>query len=261
MHYDFADQYRSRSSRVHGLDPRVKVSGALAYILAVSLAQDGSWLVFGFFLSLMLVMTCASELGVTFTLRRSYIALPFVLAAIALPFTTPGPEAARLPALGWAITTPGLIRFTSILIRSWLAVQAAILLTATTRFPDLLWALHALRFPRLLVSTVGFMYRYIFVLADEALRLIRARASRSARVAGARRRSWIWHGRVAGSMVGSLFIRALERSERVYAAMLARGYDGTIRVPQTFRIRSVDWLAMTAIFLLLASPLMLDWMY
>lgn len=261
MHYDFVDQYRFRTSYVHRLDPRVKVSIALAFILVVSLTREGSWPVFAFFLVLLLVMTRASDLGISFTLRRSYIALPFVLAALAVPFTVPGPEVARLPGLEWTISTPGLIRFTSILIRSWLAVQIAILLIATTRFPDLLWALYALRFPRVLVATIGFMYRYIYVLADEALRLIRARTSRSARIPGAPRRSWVWHGKIAGSMVGSLFIRAMERSERVYAAMLARGYDGQMRLLQPFRMRSNDWLAIAVLMLLMASPLALDWMY
>jgi cobalt/nickel transport system permease protein len=261
LHFDLADQYRLRNSIVHRLDPRVKVGTALAYILVASLTREGAWLVFTSFFALLLLMTWASDLGLTFTLRRSYIAFPFVLAALALPFTTPGVEVARLPGLGWTISAPGLVRFFSILIRSWLAVQVAILLTATTRFSDLLWALHTLRFPRLLVSTIGFMYRYIFVLADEALRLMRARAARSARVAGAPRPSWMWQGKVAGSMVGSLFLRALERSERVYAAMLARGYDGQVRVLQPFRMRSLDWLVLAMLMVVLASPLALDWVY
>ncbi len=88
----------------------------------------------------------------------------------------------------------------------------------------------ALALPRILVATVSFMYRYIFVIAEEALRLMRARDSRSARVEGRKSggSGW-WRAGILGNMVGSLFLRSYERSERVYAAMQARGYDGEPR--------------------------------
>jgi cobalt/nickel transport system permease protein len=228
------------------------------YILALSLIPEGSWLIFIFFFALILVAVYLADIDFTFTIRRSFIVLPFVLAAVALPFTTPGSSLFKIPGLGWKVTEPGMIRFLSILVRSWLAVQAAILLTATTRFPDLLWALGALRFPQPLVSTIGFMYRYLFVLADEALRMIRARAARSAQVPGRARPPIRWHGRVAGSMVGSLFLRALARSERVYAAMLARGYDGHMRSLIGFRMTNIDWVVFILVILLLIAPLIIS---
>ena len=108
-------------------------------------------------------------------MRRSYIALPFVLAAAALPFTVPGPELLRVPGLGWAVSEPGVERFATIVVRTWMAVQAALLPTATTAFPDLLWGLSALRLPAILVALLGLMYRYLFLAGDEALRMLRAR--------------------------------------------------------------------------------------
>lgn len=258
MHYDLSDQYHHRPSLIHHLDPRVKVVVTFFYILALSLTPEGSWWIFSFFLVLILTAVWLADLDLVFTIKRSYIVLPFVLAAIALPFTMPGSSLLKIPGLGWMVTEPGMIRFVSILARSWMAVQAAILLTATTRFPDLLWALGAIRFPKLLVSTIGFMYRYLFVLADEGLRMIRARAARSAQIPGNARPSLRWHGRVAGSMVGSLFLRALARSERVYAAMLARGYDGHMRSLIRFNMTNSDWIAFVLAVLLLVTPLILS---
>jgi cobalt/nickel transport system permease protein len=258
LHYDLTDQYHHRSSLIHHLDPRVKVVVTFLYILALSITPEGTWWIFGFFFALLLAMVWLTHLGLVFAIRRSFIVLPFVLAAVALPFTTPGSILLRVPGLGWTVTEPGVIRFVSILIRSWLAVQAAILMTATTRFPDLLWALGALRFPKPLVSTIGFMYRYLFVLADEALRMIRARAARSAQVPGRNRPSISWLGRVAGSMVGRLFLRALSRSERVYAAMLARGYDGHMRSLIRFRMTNLDWFTFVVTVLFLVTPLILS---
>lgn len=260
MHYDLTDQYRPQTSILHHLDPRVKVLAAIGYILAVSLTPEGTWWAFAFFFIVLLFAVFLSRLGLFFTMRRSFIALPFILAAFAVPFTTPGPIIWQIPGLNWAVSEPGLIRFLSILARSWLTVQAAILLTAVTRFTNILWALRSLRFPGILISTIGFMYRYLFVLVDEATRMMRARASRSARIPGSSRQSIYWQGKVAGAMVGSLFLRALERSERVYLAMLSRGYDGCMRSLTQFQMRQRDWISLVAVSLLLIVPLSLDWM-
>ncbi len=65
------------------------------------------------------------------------------------------------------------------------------------------------------MSTISFMYRYLAVLSDEASRLVRARASRSADLTGHGGGSIRWRAGVVGGMVGSLFIRSYERSERV----------------------------------------------
>jgi cobalt/nickel transport system permease protein len=257
LHYDLTDQYLDRDSIIHSLDPRVKVFATLAYVLTVSLTLEGTWWAFGVSFTILLVISWMACLKAVSVIRRSYVVLPFVLAAILLPFTMPGPILYRIPIVGWSISQPGLIRFLSILLRSWLAVQAAILLTLTTRFTDLLWALGAFRLPRPLVSTIGFMYRYLFVLVDEARRMRCARAARSATPEGTPRPSIIWQGRVTGAMVGSLFLRALDRSERVYAAMLSRGYDGHMRSLMDFRMGIIDWTAILVVGLVLSSLLTL----
>lgn len=253
MHFDFSDPYQHRLSVVHRLDPRVKVVATLLMILAIGITPEGQWWAFWVQFLLLILAVGYARLGLLFTIRRSFIALPFILAALAVPFTVAGPELYRLPLIGWSISETGLVRFLSILLRAWLAVQVAILLTASTRVSDLFWALGALRLPRILVATISFMYRYLFVLADEASRMLRARASRCSQIRGRRSRSLVWQGRVAGSMVGNLFLRSLERSERVYAAMLSRGYDGQIRTLRRFHMGLSDWIAVTLIMVLVAA--------
>jgi cobalt/nickel transport system permease protein len=255
MHFDLTDQYRPRASFIHHLDPRVKVVVVLGFVLAAGLMPIGAWGGFAVLLLLALSASLASGLGLTFALRRSYIVLPFALVALPLLFTVPGEVIYQMPFSGWTITAQGLERFLSLMSRSWISIQAAILLTAATPFPDVLWALGALRVPHLLVATIGFMYRYFFVLADETARMLRARAARSAEVEGRGKPSPLWQGRVAGHMVGNLFLRALERSERVHAAMLARGYTG--RMPSLARrtMRWIDWLTVLTAPLLLVGLL------
>jgi cobalt/nickel transport system permease protein len=93
-----------------------------------------------------------------------------------------------------------------------------ILLSNTTRFTDILGVLREIGIPSLLVTVLALMYRYLFVLIDEAERMTRARASRT--FAAGRLRLW----KSAASVVSQMFIRSSERAERIYAAMLARGW-------------------------------------
>ena len=166
MHLHLADRYRVGTSPVHRLDPRVKILLVLTYILGLTLAAPGAWASYAAFLAVILTAAGLSGLGFAYALRRSYVAVPFVLAAAALPFTVRGPTLSALPVLGWPVSELGLVLFLSIGLRTWLAVQAAILLTATTPFPSLLWGLGALRVPPALVAVVGLMYRYLFLAGD-----------------------------------------------------------------------------------------------
>ena len=111
-----------------------------------------------------------------------------------------------------------------------------------------------LRVPRLFVAIIGFMYRYLAVLGDEAQRIMRARAARSAEPEdGHGGGSIAWRARVTGGMVGALFLRTYERSERIYAAMQARGFEGTFRHMELRRIQAAEWVTLFAALLLLAA--------
>jgi len=265
MHVHFLDPYRPRRSPVHSLDGRVKLVLALAFIFSVALTPSGAWPVYILLFSLVLCAEVISDLGVRYVLKRSLLAFPFVLAALPVIFTTSGAAALELTLGPWtlAITQPGLERFLSIACKSWISVQAAVVLAASTPFPDLLAAMRAIHVPRLLVAIFSLMWRYLFVLVDEALRLMRARAARSARSADPALKvggSLAWRARVAGGIAGSLFLRAIERSDRIYMAMVSRGYDGEVRLMPSPGLRPVHWaillsgLAVLA-FLLLAAYL------
>lgn len=231
MHIHLTDLYRSGQSIGHRLDPRVKVVSAVLIILFISLTPIGAWPAYILLWAVVTAMVLLAEISPWFILRRSLIALPFALAAVTLIFTVPGRTILELPAVGWTISAEGLTRFGSIVVKSWLSVQVAVILAFTTHFTDLLWALHSLRIPKLLIAIISFMYRYLFVLADEAFRMQRARQARSAAPAGGAKAggSVAWRAKVTGWMAGQLFLRSYERSERVYQAMAARGYRGEIR--------------------------------
>jgi len=237
----FADRYVHRSTAIHRADARVKLPATLLYILAISLTDEGAWGVLALLAVPIVVLAAGARLGPWLLVRRSLLALPFVAAAVPLMFTRPGEVILEVPLFGWDASHEGVVAVATILAKSWLSVLVAVLLTATTPIVEMLRALRVLGLPRLLVSTVFFTYRYFFVIGEEAQRLMRARDSRSAAVPGRRAGGTVWwRATILGHMVGSLFARSLDRSERVYAAMQARGFTGELRFMSTPAIRGLD---------------------
>jgi cobalt/nickel transport system permease protein len=224
----FLDRYLQGSSAVHRLDPRLKLLATLAFVLVTTSMPPHAGAAFVLLASLALGVALLSQVPLLDALRRSMVVLPFAgIAAVSLPFTQGGQVLWAWDPLGWrfGITDRGLLLFAVVMAKAWLSVLVSGLLVATTRVPDLLAALRVLGVPDVLVSIVSFMVRYLFVLVDEAMRLRTAREARSAGTGGTLR----WRARVLGGMIGSLFIRSYERSERIYAAMRSRCFDGQVR--------------------------------
>lgn len=210
------------------LDPRIRVVVAVLLIGGIVITPDSAFPAYPLLWALLGSLAASSRISPWQLARQAGIVLPFALAAVSLPFTQASEP--LITVVGLTITETGVIRFGAVLLKSWLAAQVGLLLAKTTPFTDLLWALESLRVPAVLIAIIGFMYRYLFIHQEEAQQLIRARAARSgaipSRKAGG---SAVWRAQVAGGMVGNLFLRSYERSERVYAAMLARGYKGQLR--------------------------------
>ncbi len=201
------------------------------FIIFLNLNHSTNYLVFLLFYGLLLFLIILSKIPSRVLAKRTLIALPFLLAAIPLIFEGQSSWVVHIPIGNFRIglSMDGIERFFDIVIKATISIQAAILLTSTTRFPDLLYGLRSLRVPPVFVSVFGLTWRFLFVLVDETQRMIHARESRSSSssirhncVGG----SLFWRAKVTGGMAGSLLIRSLGRSDRIYQAMLSRGYDG-----------------------------------
>ena len=247
MHFDAFDRYHEKESFLHRLDPRIKTVVTILFIVSNALLPDGAWVALLCAWLFLLAANALSRLGIFYTLKRSLIALPFALIAVTVLFSTPGKPlfSFSLLSLDFIITDTGLTRFVSILIRSWLSVQMAILLVSATRFPDLIHALEHLRVPAVLTTIIAFLYRYLFVLVDEVYRLLRAREARSASMQGHKSGGGLlWRTRVAGSMTGQLFLRSYERSDRIYNAMISRGYAGHLYTLNPHEMKAGDYFTL-----------------
>jgi len=227
MKHSFLDRYSDRDSVVHRLDPRGKLVVTFAFIAAVVLTPFGSWLAYGLYFAIIAALIALSRLPVSHFIKRSLVIIPFVLLVAAfVPFFKEGEVAFSFNIWAWhlSVTHSGLQLLSSILAKAWLSILSLILLTSTTSFTKILKGLEQLRMPKVIVMIMSFMYRYIFLLTDEVMRMKQARDSRN--FGGGRK---LWQIGTVGNMIGTLFIRSYERGERVYASMVARGFDGHSR--------------------------------
>jgi cobalt/nickel transport system permease protein len=211
------------ASPVHRLDPRAKIVGLVSVTVVAVTTPLEDWLVFAVCVAVLAAVALGARVRVGELWRRARFILPLVLLAGAfLPFVRHGGEEYALGPL--TVHQQGLEVFATVAIKATIGTISAVLLGATTTFPSVLRGLEAMRVPRLLVLIASFMYRYLFVIVEETGRM------RSALAARAYRPRTALHAGALGRMATAMFLRTYSRGERVYLAMLARGYDG--RMPQ-----------------------------
>lgn len=240
--------YTDNRGLIHRTDARVKVIFILAFLIFLNLTPSNAWPAHLLFFALIFFLALVSRVGMDLILKRSLSAMPFVLAALPLIFTshTPQDQITLLNGLHITYSVEGLSRFSSIALKSWISVIAAVLLAATTQFPDQLKALEWIKVPKLFVTIIALMWRYMFVISDEVTRLLRARTSRSAIAAESSPigGTIFWRAQITGGMAGSLFLRSIERSDRIYAAMLSRGYTGELLPNETSSLSKRELLTL-----------------
>lgn len=249
------DRYLVRESAVHAADARLKFVVTVGFILSLSLLPVGAFVALGMAWLAVVAASVAARVGWLRTTKGAFFALPFLLAAAPLVITRKADPLGEIDLGLFTLTASGegLKMFATIALKSWVSVQAALLLSFTTPFHELVDALRRLRLPALMVAIISFMYRYIAVLSGESSRMMRARAARSASLDGRGGGSLVWRAKVVGAMVGSLFLRAYERSERVYAAMQSRGFSGEIRHMGGRELRRGEWFGLVATAVVLCA--------
>lgn len=239
-----------QTSWVHRIDPRAKVLTTLFYIVMVvsvdkyALAQLLPFLLFP------VVLLGSSNLPASFFLRKIALVAPF---AFFLGIFNPFFDRAIIMHIGTIGVSGGWVSFASLMLRFTLTVGAALILIAITGFGGICLALLKFHVPRIFVTQLQFLYRYLFVLLDEAGRMYRARILRAFSARAPRLATF-------SSMLGNLLLRATDRAERIHLAMCCRGYDGTVRLMDSPRFRLRDtlfvasWCALFLLFRLYNVP-------
>jgi len=227
----------------HNLAAQTRLLVILIFLLGIVLTPNGSWFHWSIYAIVILGLVILTRVKINIILRR--VAVESVFLGVALVGTLFRSGGEVLWRWGWLqVTSEGLIILGSIFTKALLSLILLNLLTMTTAIPDLLKALLVLRTPPLLVAIMVSMYRYINVLIRELQAMQRAAASRNFQGRDS------WQRLVVGNIVGSLFVRTYDRGERVYQAMLSRGYQGipTPEIPSKMKFKDKLAIAITIIF-------------
>jgi cobalt/nickel transport system permease protein len=202
MRHDFLDRYSRLDSPIHRVSAAVKLVAAFILVVAVVLLPASRPVFLVAIAAVLVAIAALSRVPGRFLVVRVLLLEPFVLGVALLALFQPG---------GWRM-------FLFLVGKCTVCLMVMVLLSNTTPFAELLRVLKRWRMPALLVTTLSLMYRYVFVLVDEAQRMGRARTSRT--FTPGRSRAW----RTISTVVSQLFVRSSERAERIYVAMCARGW-------------------------------------
>lgn len=208
-----------------------KILGALLFVIVVVATPIQNLAAYLGFFIILLILIKVSQLPYRTVFLRSLVEIPFVLFALLMPFFGTG---AKVQILGLELYEAGLWAGAGIVAKGTIGVVTAIILSGSTSARNILGGLEKLRVPAPLVSIATFMLRYLNVINDELGRMKIARESRGFEERGLK--SW----QILAQTVGALFIRSYERGERVYLAMLSRGFTGAM--PKLSEERPTNWL-------------------
>ena len=214
------DDWGRMDTPVHRLDARAKVLVTLAFIVAVMSFPPYTVSALTPFLLYPMALLSLGRIPLRPILRKMLVATPF---ALAIGLFNPLLDRQPVATLGPWVITGGWMSFASLMFRFMLTVGAALGLVACTGMHRLCAGLEQLGVPRVLVIQLLFLYRYLFVVADEGFTMWRSVALRSEG-----RRVLPLH--VYGSLTGNLLLRSMDRAGRIHRAMVARGFDGTVRM-------------------------------
>ncbi len=201
------------------LTPKTRILCTFFGVFAVALTPNGQWYSWAIYGGAIFTVILLSRVSFLSLFKR--VIIEFCFVGIILLGTLFRPGGTLLWSWGFLqVTTVGLTILASVTIKVFLSLVLLNLLIITTSISDILQALLALNFPPLLVAIMSSMYRYIYVFKREFLAMQRAAISRNLMLNKQAYRT------VIGNIIGSLFVRTYERGERIYQAMLARGYQG-----------------------------------
>ncbi|MDR2551164.1 MAG: cobalt ECF transporter T component CbiQ [Desulfobulbus sp.] len=242
------DRLAACDSAVHRLDPRVKVLITLAFLVCVVSFDKyaiAGLLPFALFLTLVIGL---SGIPSGFVLNRVLLAAPL---ALLIGLFNPVYDHQPLMRFGTLVIAGGWLSLLSLVLRFCLTVGAVLALIATTGFNAVCRALEQLGMPTVLAVQLLLLYRYLFVLVEEGLRLNRARVLRSFQGRGLGIRA-------CSFLLGSLLLRTLDRSQRIHLAMRCRGFDGTIHTRNPLRLNGRDVLTLTIVLAALLAMRVFD---
>jgi len=229
LHHVVLERWSRGASLLHRRDPRAKMAALLLFLVVLATAHRNLPALAAALGLLLVTGIATAKLPLMGALARAGLVLPFTLV---------------FGVICWIAGDAG--RGVAVVLKSYLSALAVLLVVSTTPLPDLLHALESFGTPRFLLMVAQFIYRYLFVISEEAQHMSKAAVSRGAtvgRLAGNRQRF-----RAAAGALAVLFARSYGRAEEIHRAMLSRSFPGRFHTLGKRHFRASD-----AVFLSLAA--------
>jgi len=227
LHHVVLERWSRGDSPLHRRDPRAKTAALLIFLVLIATSRAHLPALGAAYLLMLLAGVVWARLPLAAALARSSVVLPFSLVFAAISWMAG--DAARAGAL---------------LTKSYFSALAVLLVISTTPLPQLLRGLEGLGVPRFLLMVAQFLYRYLFVISEEAQHMRAASLARGASVRG-----MAAHGarfRSAAGALAVLFARSYARAGSIHQAMLARGFEGRFHLLSAGRFRWQDGIFLVA---------------
>lgn len=226
------EEFAEGNSFLHRLDPRIKFITTIPYIFVIAVMQGTK----GPFLALMisLSMIALSRISFKKLIGRLIVVNTFILVLwLFIPFSYPGETVFNIGYI--RATHEGLLYTLSITLKANAIVLATIAILGTSEVFSLAHALVHLNVPNKLIHLFFFFYRYISVLHEEYTRLRNAMLIRCFRP-----KTNLHTYKTYAYLVGMLIVKSYDRSQKIYDAMLCRGFSGKFPIISHFEFKKAD---------------------
>lgn len=244
------DRHAQMASPVQRWDPRIKLVALMVLIFATALLKTLPMVLLAFVVAAALLLLSRIPLGfVAHTVK--WIVLFLLPFFILLPVTYPG--TVELHLFGIPFAMEGVRLALLIVVKSLVIVMIAMTLFGSVRFDVAMVALQRLKCPSIIVQMLLFTYRYIFLFMAEMQRMDIAMKAR-----GFIKGPNLYTLKVLGGFVGTLLIRSFERTDRIYKAMLSKGYQGELHTLVEFRAVPKDFMKAALVIVVAVALLALD---
>lgn len=212
----FLDESASKKTVIHKINPIAKLLVTITYLIVVLSFERYDIIGLIPYILYPVIIFLLSEVPFFQIFKRLIIVLPFV---IGIGIFNPLFDTRTFIVIAGVHISGGCISFLSLIIKCSLTVLSALLLIATTGIEKIASALRRLYVPKIFVTQVLLTYRYISVLLDEAAQVIMAYHLRAPMERTVSFKAY-------GSLLGQMLLRAFDRANRVYNAMVLRGFNG-----------------------------------
>ena len=214
------EKYNNKNSLIHKVNPLVKLILTLFYIFTLLSVNKLNLNIYLYFFMYIFILMLLSKISIFDYLKRVIMILPFfVFVFFFVTVYTKGESFIQFHFIfKFNISYAGLFKFANLLIRSCLSLFALLVLSFTTKFNFLINSLEKLHTPKIFITIINTMYRYIFVIKDESKKLIIAKNVKEFNI------NRFFKFKILSNIIGILFIKTYDKSERIYNAMLVRGY-------------------------------------